>query len=48
MDPVDRFTKLKAMVELLTESARRNSEKAALAKVTLNAVRFSFFFCYFI
>ncbi|KAI8888157.1 hypothetical protein K501DRAFT_291737 [Backusella circina FSU 941] len=38
LDPVDRFIKLKDMVDLLTESARRSSEKAALAKVTLNAV----------
>lgn len=38
LDANDRFIKLKAMVELLTERAQRNSEKAALAKVTLDAV----------
>jgi hypothetical protein len=39
LDPNDRFMKLKAMVELLTERAQRNSEKAALAKVTSDAVK---------
>lgn len=38
LDANDRFLKLKAMVELLTETAQRNSEKAALAKVTSDAV----------
>lgn len=39
MDANDRFIKLKAMVDLLTETAQRNSEKAALAKVTSDAVK---------
>ncbi|KAI9348873.1 hypothetical protein BD770DRAFT_327166, partial [Pilaira anomala] len=38
MDANDRFIKLKGMVDLLTETAQRNSEKAALAKVTSDAV----------
>ncbi|CAO3638076.1 unnamed protein product [Mucor hiemalis] len=38
LDANDCFLKLKAMVELLTETAQRNSEKAALAKVTSDAV----------
>jgi hypothetical protein len=38
LDASDRFLKLKAMVDLLTETAQRNSEKAALAKVTSDAV----------
>lgn len=38
LDANDRFIKLKAIIELLTETAQRNSEKAALAKVTSDAV----------
>ncbi|KAI9269438.1 hypothetical protein EDC94DRAFT_656505 [Helicostylum pulchrum] len=38
LDANDRFIKLKAMVDLLTETAQRSSEKAALAKVTSDAV----------
>ncbi|KAG2229589.1 hypothetical protein INT48_001900 [Thamnidium elegans] len=38
LDASDRFIKLKAMVDLLTETAQRSSEKAALAKVTSDAV----------
>lgn len=38
LDANDRFVKLKAIIELLTETAQRNSEKAALAKVTSDAV----------
>lgn len=39
IDANDRFVQLKAMVELLSETAQRNSEKAALAKVTSDAVK---------
>ncbi|KAI8367983.1 hypothetical protein EDC96DRAFT_505961 [Choanephora cucurbitarum] len=34
----DRFTQLKQLVQLLEETVQRSSEKAALAKVTLDAV----------
>ncbi|KAI8082335.1 hypothetical protein BDF21DRAFT_260559 [Thamnidium elegans] len=39
LDASDRFIKLKAMVDLLTETAQRSSEKAALAKVTSDVDR---------
>ncbi|KAI7901011.1 uncharacterized protein BX663DRAFT_487983 [Cokeromyces recurvatus] len=41
LDANDRFTQLKNLITLLEETVQRSSEKSALAKVTLDAVRIS-------
>jgi tetrahydromethanopterin S-methyltransferase subunit A len=40
LDACDRFNQLKQLVKLLEETVQRSSEKAALAKVTSDAVSF--------
>jgi tetrahydromethanopterin S-methyltransferase subunit A len=40
LDACDRFNQLKHLVKLLEETVQRSSEKAALAKVTSDAVSF--------
>lgn len=39
IDANERFIQLKALIPLLEETAQRSSEKAALAKLTSDAVR---------